>query len=180
MFWGVQSFELTLLFKILLHLVWLRWLHWNNWLHFPSSLAFVTLSGCSSGFSLNGVLLTLIFLTLEIVKARWWSFRISGQSDSSSWHLSLWWRCFRTPCCTGPQTSVCMFNHFFFFFLSLCVYHCWEHLPAPKAETCDSSLQLLFSDYGVVLETCFPFCVCSISFPPERSETCTDCHRIHL
>lgn len=74
-----------------------------------------------------------------------------------------------------------MFNHLsLFFFFFLCVCDCWEHLPASKAETCDSSLKLLFSGYRVVLETCLSFCACSISFPPGRSESCTDCHRIHL
>lgn len=36
------------------------------------------------------------------------------------------------------------------------------------------------SHYRVLLKPCLSFCVCSISCPPERSESCTDCHRIHL
>lgn len=123
MFWGVQSFELTLLFKILLHLVWLQWLHWNNWLHFPSSLAFVTLSGCSSGFSLNGVLLTLIFLTLLRL---WW---LGG--DHSGFLGSLIHP--RDICCCGEDVSelpvvlvhkllsVCSITFFFFFSPSVCI-----------------------------------------------------------
>lgn len=80
------------------------------------------------------------------------------------------------------STNFCLHvqSPFLFFLPPPRVCHCWKHLPASKAETCDSSLKFLFSHCGVVLETCLSFCACSIGFPPERSESCTDCHRIHL
>lgn len=38
----------------------------------------------------------------------------------------------------------------------------------------------LVSDCGVLLKPCLSFYVCSISCPPERSESCNDCHRLYV
>lgn len=152
-------------------------------MHFPSFLAFVALCGCSSGFALNGVLLVLIFLTPLRV---WWLF---GGLASHSGFLGILIDPSDSCCCSevDSELPVVLVHNL----LSACSVT-FPLFCSPVCVTVESTyqplglkhvtllLRLLFSDYGVVLETCFSFCACSISFPPERSESCTDCHRIHL